>query len=116
MAGRLFGLRPGGSIGQMPLDAADLETVATRLAEVAAGAEGGREDILRLRPVGSGHAVLVHLKAMGGGNRRHVLAVTSELAWSEAVPDFLARAFLLTPAEIEVMRLLVAFNFKSTVA
>ena len=40
--------------------------------------------------------------------RPHVLAVTSELAWPEAVSEFLARVFALTPAEVEVMRLLVA--------
>jgi pimeloyl-ACP methyl ester carboxylesterase/DNA-binding CsgD family transcriptional regulator len=33
--------------------------------------------------------------------------VTSELDWPQAVPEFLARVFKLTPAEIEVMRLLV---------
>ena len=50
-AGRLFGLRPGGSIRQMPLDAADLATLAARLAEIAAGAEGGRERITYSSPL-----------------------------------------------------------------
>lgn len=105
-AGRLFGLRPGGSIRQMPLAPADLPAFAARLAEIAAGSNGERDGILRLRTAGTDRAVLVHLKAMEGGSCRHVLAVTSELGWSEVIPRFLARVFLLTPAEIEVMRLL----------
>ena len=105
-ARRLFGVRPGGSVRAMPLGPADLDAFAERLAEIAAGT--GREDIVRLCPAGHDHAVLVHLKAMHGESPRHVLAVTSELDWPEAVPDFLARVFRLTPAETEVFRLLAA--------
>ena len=105
-ARRLFCLGPGGSIRLMPVDPDDLDTLAARLAEIAAGTLA--EDILRLRAIGFDHAVLVHLKAMGSeGSRRRVLAVTSELDWPQAVPKFLARVFKLTPAETEVMRLLV---------
>ena len=47
--------------------------------------------------------VLVHLKAMRGGTgRRRVLAITSELPGRRGVAEFLARAFALTAAEIEV--------------
>lgn len=106
-AAKSFGLEPGGSIGSMPLDRTGLDEFAARVTEVAAKA--GREDIVRLRPIGLARAMLVHLKAMRVGNGRpHVLAVTSELAWPGAVSEFLARAFALTRAEIEVMRLLAA--------
>ncbi|WP_374300786.1 hypothetical protein [Paracoccus sp. (in: a-proteobacteria)] len=106
-AGRLFGLQPGASIRQMPLDPADIDALAARLAEIAASGVNPAEDILRLQPPGLDHAVLVHLKAMQGeGSRVHVLAATSEFDWPPAVPAFLARVFGLTPAEIEVMRLL----------
>ncbi|QDA35894.1 hypothetical protein E4191_17245 (plasmid) [Paracoccus liaowanqingii] len=107
-AGRLFGLRQGGSIRDMLLDAADIHAFAMRLVEISSGVSCEREGILRLRLAGSNRTTLIHLKEMVDGSRRHVLAVTSELAWSDAVPDFLARVFALTPAEIEVMRLLTA--------
>ena len=61
-----------------------------RIAEVAAGGPG-REDIVQLRPTGLDRVVLVHLKPMrGDAGRPHVLAVTSELAWPDAVAEFLA--------------------------
>ena len=105
-ARRLFCLGPGCSIRLMPVDPDDLDALETRLTEIAAGTLS--EDILRLRPAGFDHPVLVHLKAMKGeGSRRRVLAVTSELDWPQTVPEFLARVFKLTPAETEVMRLLV---------
>lgn len=105
-ARRVFCLGPGGSVRLMPANAEDLDALAGRLAEIAAGTLS--EDILRLRPAGFDHAVLIHLKALGGeGSRRRVLAVTSELDWPPAVPAFLARVFKLTPAETEVMRLIV---------
>ena len=104
-ARRLFGLEPGASVRRMPVDPEDIDVLATRLAEIAAGSPP--EDILRLRPLGSDHAVLIHLKALAGeGSRRRVLAVTSELDWPQGVPEVLARVFKLTRAETEVMRLL----------
>ncbi|WP_207102580.1 LuxR C-terminal-related transcriptional regulator [Paracoccus shandongensis] len=102
-AARLFGLCPGGSVRRMALDAADMDILTTRLAQIAAGTPA--DDILRLCPAGFDHAVLVHLKAMPHtGSRRHVLAVTSEFAWPPGVSDLLARVFRLTGAETEVMR------------
>jgi DNA-binding NarL/FixJ family response regulator/pimeloyl-ACP methyl ester carboxylesterase len=104
-AGAVFGLRPGGTLAAMPLEPAAASELAARVAEVA----GGGEAVVQLRPPGLDRVVLVHLKALRGeGSRRDVLAITSELAWPEAVSAFLARVFALTPAEVELMRLLAA--------
>ncbi len=105
-AAAVFGLRPGGSIRGMPLEAPGLDELTSRVAHVAAEGTGG-DEIVQLRPAGFDRLLLVHLKAMPGARRR-VLAVTSELAWPEAVSEFLARMFALTAAEVEVMRRLVA--------
>ncbi|MGH8432328.1 MAG: helix-turn-helix domain-containing protein, partial [Solimonas sp.] len=49
----------------------------------------------------------MHLKPFLAGNgKAQVLAITSERIWPREVSDFLARIFALTPAEIEVLRLL----------
>ena len=104
-AAGLFGLEPGGSVRQMTLVPADLESLAVRLADVASGTLA--EDVLRLRLPRSDRTILVHLKPLPqAGRRQHVLAVTSEFDWPGTVPEFLARVFRLTPAEAEVMRLL----------
>ncbi len=104
----VFRLQPGGSIRSMPLSDADIEEFGARLADVAATGLG-TESIVRLRPTGFERTVLVHLKAMRGGDRRpRILAMTSELSWPAEVSDYLARAFALTAAEIAVVRLVVA--------
>lgn len=116
-ASRLFGLKPGASIRSMPLDPAHRDIFAARISEIAAEACAVREDIVRLRPTGMDRAVLVHLKALHGGNgRTQVLAVTSELAWPDAIPAFLTRVFKLTPAEIEIVRLLTAGGTVAAIA
>ena len=111
----VFGLRPGGSIRSMPFDAPDLDELAAKIAIVADAAGSGHEEIVQLRPAQLDRVVLVHLKAMADTGSRHVLAVTSELAWPEALSQFLARVFALTPAEVAVMQRLVAGDTVATI-
>lgn len=108
-AARLFGLRPGGSVRALPLTESDLDAFEAQLGSVAAAGNGAREGILRCRPIGFDHAVVVHLRSMrADGSRPLVLAVTSELGWPPEVPATLARVFGLTPSEIDVVRQLTA--------
>ena len=111
----VFDLRPGGSVWSMPFDAPNLEELASRIAAVSDSAGSGREEILQLRPAQVDRIVLVHLKAMANTGSRHVLAMTSELAWPEAVSRFLSEVFKLTPAEVAVMQRLVAGDSVATI-
>ena len=87
-----------------------------RVAQVAAEAHRPRGD----RPAAPRRARPGGARAPQGDARRHgrrqVLAVTSELAWPEAVSEFLARVFALTAAEVEVMRRLVAGETVAAIA
>jgi pimeloyl-ACP methyl ester carboxylesterase/DNA-binding CsgD family transcriptional regulator len=106
-AAAVFGLVTGDSIRSLPLTVADVDELATRLAEVAEAGVGA-ESVVRLHPTGLERTVLVHLKAMRSGNGPpRILAATSEIAWPSAVAAFLARAFGLTAAEIAVVRQVV---------
>ena len=89
--------------------AGHLDGFAERLAEIAAGpAAAARRSCGCARPGSTGRCWCTSSRMRGGDGRPHVLAVTSELAWPDAVSEFLARVFKLTPAEIEVVRLLAA--------
>jgi pimeloyl-ACP methyl ester carboxylesterase/DNA-binding CsgD family transcriptional regulator len=101
-----FGLEPDGLIGSLPLDPIELQEFAELVAAVAA-ASGSREAVLRLRPKGLDRLLILHLKPFLAGNgKAQVLAITSERPWPSKMSEFLARVFALTPAEIEVIRLL----------
>ena len=104
----VFGLRPGGSVLSMPFDAPDLDELAAKIASVSGAAGSGREEVVQVRPARHDRVVLVHLKAMADTGSGHVLAVTSELAWPDAVSKFLSEVFRLTAAEVAVMQRLVA--------
>lgn len=101
-----FGLERDGLIGSLPLEPVELQEFADLVAAVAATG-GSREAVLRLRPKGLDRLLIVHLKPFLAGNgKAQVLAITSERPWPSKLSDFLARIFALTPAEVEVMRLL----------
>ena len=101
-----FGLERDGLIGNLPLEPTELQEFADLVAAVAAAA-GSREAVLRLRPKGLDRLLIVHLKPFLAGNgKAQVLAITSERPWPSKISDFLTLVFALTPAEIEVMRLL----------
>lgn len=103
-----FGLYPGGSIRQMPLDAPDLAGFADRLAAVALAAEPC-DDILQLSLAGRSRPVLMHLRTLATGReQRHALVVSSEQLWQDAAGGVLERVFGLTAAEIALVRQLSA--------
>jgi pimeloyl-ACP methyl ester carboxylesterase/DNA-binding CsgD family transcriptional regulator len=111
-----FGLERDGLIGSLPLEPIELQEFAELVAAVAASA-GSREAVLRLRPKGLDRLLIVHLKPFLAGNgKTQVLAITSERPWPSKISDFLARVFALTPAEIEVMRLLTVGGTVAAIA
>jgi pimeloyl-ACP methyl ester carboxylesterase/DNA-binding CsgD family transcriptional regulator len=110
-----FGVREGGTVSNLPLAPDELRDFAERIAEVAA--DGSGEAVVRLRPQGVERVMMVHLRPMGGsGSRARVLAVTTERPWPRAVSALLARVFELTPAEIEVTRLLTVGGTVAAIA
>ena len=111
-----FGLERDGLIGSLPLEPIEHQEFADLVAAVAAAA-GSREAVLRLRPKGLDRLLFVHLKPFLAGNgRAQVLAITGEHPWPRELSDFLARIFALTPAEIEVMRLLAVGGTVAAIA
>jgi len=111
-----FGLERDGLIGSLPLEPIELQEFADLVAAVAAAA-GSREAVLRLQPKGLDRVLIVHLKPFLAGNgKAQVLAITSERPWPDKVSEFLARVFALTPAEIEVMRLLTVGGTVAAIA
>src|SRR5262245_30364288 len=111
-----FGLERDGLIGSLPLEPIELQEFADLVAAVAAAA-GSREAVLRLRPKGLDRLLIVHLKPFLAGNgKAQVLAITSERPWPSKMSEFLARVFALTPAEIEVMRLLTVGGTVAAIA
>jgi pimeloyl-ACP methyl ester carboxylesterase/DNA-binding CsgD family transcriptional regulator len=111
-----FGLERDGVIGSLPLDPIELQEFSDLVAAVAAAA-GSREAVLRLQPEGLDRVLIVHLKPFLAGNgKAQVLAITSERPWPDKISEFLARVFALTPAEIEVMRLLTVGGTVAAIA
>lgn len=111
-----FGLRREGSIGNLPLNPIEQRELVDLVAEVAAQA-GRREAVLQLRPRGLDRLLIMHLKPFPAGNgKAQVLAITSERPWPIEVSDFLAGIFALTPAEIELMRLLTVGGTVTAIA
>lgn len=103
-----FGLFPGGSIRLTPAPRSEVEELLGAVAEVAAATAPG-DRVTRFTPLEGGRPVLVHLRGHGPGRpRRHVVAVCSELGWTQQVDELLARSFAMTPAETALVRRLAA--------
>ena len=111
-----FGLAREASIDSLALDPIEQKEFVALVAEIAA-ASGSREAVVRLRPQGLDRALFVHLKPFPAGNgRAQVLAITGEHPWPKELSGFLVRVFALTPAEIEVMRLLTVGRTVTAIA
>lgn len=103
-----FGLYPGGSLRLAPAPRPEIEELLAAVAEIA-GSSPGRDAVARFTPHEASRPVLVHLRGHGAGrSRRHVVAVCSELGWTEQVDALLARRFAMTAAETALVRHLAA--------
>lgn len=101
----IFGLFPSANVRSLPFPEPEIAELADRVAAVAAS---GLDEIVQLRSTGLERTIVLHLKAIGGGMGRQVLAVSSEHFWTDEVSAMLVRAFGLTPAELGVLRRLTA--------
>ena len=103
-----FGLYPGSSIRLMPLETAELDDLANRVAAVALGPKL-HDVVVQLHPEGRERPLLLHLRTVDGGRmRRHALAVSTEHVWHDEAGGVLSRVFALTGAEIALVRALAA--------
>ena len=104
----IFGIEAGEGLACLPLERSGIDRLAERLA-VLELAPANREDVVPLRWKGLDRIFHTHIRTLPAqrGCPRFLL-VTSEQAWPERLSTFMADFFRLTPAEIEVVRCLVA--------
>lgn len=100
----VFALYPGGSIRTLAIDPRDLGQLIERVAHLGSQS-GSQGEVLRCRSLGGRRDFHVHLRPIDGGQGlKHVLVVSSEMPWNDAVAGTLGRAFGLTEAEVAVVQ------------
>lgn len=104
----LYSLYPGGSVRSMAIEADDQGALMEALTRAALQAPAAGE-ILRCRNHSGRRDFHLHLRSVEGGRgTRHVLVVSSEIPWNDAVGAALEEAFALTEAEVAIVRRLLA--------
>jgi pimeloyl-ACP methyl ester carboxylesterase/DNA-binding CsgD family transcriptional regulator len=103
----VFGVRGGDAADALPFDADEIELYRTEVQSVAGLSAGNR--YLRCHLGDGGRVVVFRLSPLDpsryGG--QFVLAISTELAWPEALSVMIKDAFQLTSAEIDIVRGLV---------
>ncbi|MGR6468770.1 alpha/beta fold hydrolase [Rhizobium sp. PAMB 3182] len=103
----VFGVKTGDDAGKLPFAAAEIEAYLTEVRSIAGQGTGNR--YLRCHLNDGGRVVVFRLSPMDparyGG--RFVLAISTELAWPEALSAMIKDAFQLTSAEVDIVRGLV---------
>lgn len=103
-----YGLYPGGSVRSTTIEPEEQLALVHAVGRISHRA-GGEGEILSLRASGGRRGFRLHLRPLEGARgRRHVLMVSSEIPWSEAVGRVFCVSFGLTEAEVGIVRRLLA--------
>ena len=111
-----FGIAAGSALNNLPFKPEGLQQFAASAGKVA-NSNGGQQEILHLREGASGKSVLIHLGSFRPGNgQRQVFAVSTAYSWPAELAALLKRAFSLTPAEVNVLKLLMSGDTVAEIA
>ncbi len=103
-AATVLNIMPGHRLSDLEIEPDDFEALADKVA-LLASASACRDAILQFRQVGSSHHVLAHLRAVDAGSSgRHLVMVTSEHHWPDAVTELLRTSYGVTTREAFVLQ------------
>lgn len=103
-----FGMSHGSRLDDLPLPQESLVRFRASLARVAR-AKGDRQDLLHMHRRSSNKPIVMLLQAVRTArSATDILAVSTEYAWSPQISALLQRGFELTPAELNVLRMLIS--------
>jgi len=97
----------GAALSRISLDEVDRAALSRQCARMLSG-EGPVSSVFRVRAADEGHFIVFHMKRVVlSAGEPVVVAVTSDLSWPVGFGDILGTAFVLTKAEVDIVRLLV---------
>jgi DNA-binding CsgD family transcriptional regulator/pimeloyl-ACP methyl ester carboxylesterase len=104
----VLNIAAGMPINSLPLSPEAIEQFRFSVGEVIA-ARGDRQDLLRFKSSSHNRTVFAFLSAIQDEhNDRHALIITTEHVWQGPMEKALQKTFSLTPAETNVLRLIMS--------
>ena len=107
----MYDLTPDSTLSDLPLDSGDQERLQSMIRDVIGGRDtrNAPNDVIHFQNVITQRPVLITIAPLVQKDEQPLLAVikTSDASWPSHLGSILADLFDLTPAEIEVLRLLV---------
>lgn len=107
-AASTFGIGAGDEIGNLPLSTEGRAQFVESIGHVI-GANDGRHEILRLTSNSFSRPLFAFVRQLRDeGGAAHALIVSTEQVWHKGVEAAMQRAFSFTPAEINVLRMIMS--------
>jgi pimeloyl-ACP methyl ester carboxylesterase/DNA-binding NarL/FixJ family response regulator len=107
-AGLAFNIAAGMSIADLHLSTKGREQVESAIQYVI-GASDVRQEILRLQSQPNSRLIYAFITALAAERgTKHALIVTTEHVWNEQIENAFRKTFKFTPAEVNVLRLILS--------